>query len=85
MQRSHQSVWTHYDWSFRELVVVLLDAFEVIARCVCLADGARGKVHDLISVPHDIRVQLCDTKVCPVASNHSKNVAQTVRSFEKDD
>jgi len=82
VQRRHQPVGAHNDGTFRKLIVVLLDTFEVVARRIRLPDSSRGEVHDLVPVTPDIGVQLSNTGMRPVTTNHSKDMAKPVRPKE---
>jgi hypothetical protein len=50
MQGRHQTIWTHDDRSFRELITALTDALEIVSGRIGLTDGSRGEVHDLVAV-----------------------------------
>ena len=78
MQRRQQSIRAHYDRAFRQLVIVLLDTLEVVARRVGLANGARGEVQNLVAIATDVRVEFGHTKMCPVAPNHREDVAERI-------
>ena len=79
MQRRQQSVRAHDDRAFWQLVIVLLDTLEVVARRICLANCAGCEVQDLISIAADIRVELGNTEMCPIAPNHRENVTECIR------
>lgn len=61
------TVRTHDDGAAGEFVVFLGDAVEVVAGCVCLADGAGSEVEDVVAVLGDVGVELCYAEMCPVA------------------
>lgn len=80
MKRGHQPIWAHDDWTFRKLEIVLLNAFEIVSRRICLSNRPRSEIHDLIPVSCNVRVELCDSKMCPVAANHGKDVTKGIGS-----
>lgn len=80
MQRGHQSVGTHNDRSFRQLIVALADRFEVVSGRVCLTNSARRQVHDLVAVVADVGVELGNTQMRPVTTDGGKDVSKSVRS-----
>lgn len=79
MKRSHQAVWTHDDGPFRQLVIVLLDSFEIVSGRVGLSDGPGREVHDLVPIPRDVSVKFSDAYVRPVAPYHGENMPQSIR------
>lgn len=78
MKRGHESIRAHNDRPFWQLIVILFDALEIPSGRVCLADSSRSKVHDLVPIPCDICVQLGDSKVCPVSSDHCEHMAKAI-------
>lgn len=79
MQRSHQPIWAHDDGTLWELIIILLNPFEVIPRRVRLTDSPRRQIHDLVSIPADIGVKLRYTKMGPVPSDHREDVTESIR------
>lgn len=83
MKRYHQSVRTHDDGTFGELVIVLLHSFQVVSRRVRLTDGTGREVHDLVPIPSDVGVQLRHPEVRPVPPYHSEYMSKTIGSVYK--
>ena len=79
MKRCHQSVGTHDDWALRQLVVVLLNPFEVVSRRISLADGSRCEVHDFVTITTYVGVQFRHAEVCPISTDHCKHMSKGVR------
>lgn len=80
MKRSHQSIGTHNNGTFRKLESVLFDSLEVFSSSICLTDRTRGQVHHLVPVSRDIRVKFRNSEMRPVSSDHCENVAESVGS-----
>lgn len=51
---------------------------KVVSRRVGLTDRSRGEVHDLVSIIADVRVELGNAQVRPVATQCCKNVSKGV-------
>lgn len=84
MKRGHQSVGTHDDRAFGELIVVLLDSLEVFSSRVRLADRSRSKVHHLVPVPADVGIELCHANMRPVTTDHREDMSQSIRPVHHD-
>lgn len=80
MKRCHQSIWTHDDRAFGELIIILLHPLQVVSRRVRLTDGTRSEVHNLVPIPSDVSVQLCHTEMRPVPAYHSEYMSKTIGS-----
>jgi hypothetical protein len=80
MERGHESVRTHDDRALWKLVVVLIDASQIVSGRVCLTNRSRREVHDLVPVAANVSVQLRHTYMCPISSNHGEDMAQSIRS-----
>jgi len=81
VQACEKPIRAHDDGAFGKLVVVLIDALEIVMCRVCLANGAGHEVHNLVPIPTDICAELCHAKMHPVIPNHGEDVAQCVRSM----
>ena len=78
VQRRQQSVRTHYDRTFWQLIVILLDTLEVVARRVGLTNGTGGEVQNLVPISTYVRVELGYTEMRPVAPDHCEDMAQRI-------
>lgn len=61
------------------MIVILSDTLQIVARGICLADGTRREIHNLISVLVDVGVQFGNTKVCPITPDQREHVPKRVR------
>lgn len=67
LERPEQSVWAHNHGTIRhDKALVLHDTLDIIARRVCLANGPRSQVEELVPVGFDCGVQLGDSFVGPI-------------------
>jgi hypothetical protein len=79
MQGGYEPVRTHDDWSLRQNVIVLLDPLQIFPGRISLSDGSGSEIHDLVSIPSDVCVQLSNTEMSPISTDHREDVAQTIR------
>ena len=83
VQGGHEPVRTHDDGTFRKLVLVLLNTPKIISRRVGLTNRTGSEVHDFVPVATNVSVQLCHTKVCPVATDHCEHMTKSVRPIRR--
>jgi len=79
VQRRDEPVRAHDHGAVRQLVVVLIDAAQIVARNVRLPNRTRREVHEPVPVLRDVVVQLGYAEMRPVPAHERENVAEGVR------
>ena len=80
MKGGHESIRTHDDRALWKLVIVLINASQIVPSRVCLTNRSRREVHDLVPVAAYVSVQLRNTHMRPISSNHGEHMTQRIGS-----
>lgn len=59
-------------------MIILLDVLQIISRRIRLPNSPRREIHNIVSIPRNIRVQLRDADMGPVATDHREHMAERV-------
>lgn len=78
MKRCKEPIRAHNHRPFRQLILTLTDAPQVVPCRVCLTDRAGSQIHDLVAVVGDVGIELGHTAVCPVPADRCKDVSERV-------